>query len=706
MTNQVTFEIETSPGTWLDITDDVYQRDKLTITRGRSDEQSQASPQRMAFTLDNRDGKFSPRNPLSPLFGSIGRNTPVRCKMDSGSFTRFYGEIPGIAPVWDEGHFDNFIQVEAYGILRRLGQGQPVVSNALRDWVLAQSTLAAYYPLSGGEDTKYSQNIAPGKTGSFAGFGGSIFTYGKDMGAAWLDTGMELNATGDLPYMQGIANASGSNVALDFVFQSPAMGVLDVEIWPGLDEIWNLQLNTSADAGTAQVSWNDGTGITNFLATGVIPELQDTRLHTCRFELHQIAGPQVDYFVYIDGQLIDSGTGGESISSIPFFRFHYSRFVNQTVMNMAHLAFWADNTAANLPSVTDYYDAAFAYTGETAIDRINRVCSDGGITVVTGGFASESMPMGPQFSETRLEQIRDCESTDMGILSEKRDAPGLVYLGRSLLYNQSAAFTLQYNFGQVVAPLEPVDDDQVTRNDVTATRREGGSDRYTVDTGPLSTQDPPDGVGRYETDVTVNPETDGFLEGIAAWIANIGTLDAARWPSVTVNLNSPNISAGLRDSIKDADIGDRFVITGMQKAFVYDDISLIIVGYTEVIDPFTHLWTANCMPAEPYSVGAWSTSASSGTFRWDTGGSTLSSSATSTATSLSVATATGNALWTTDANAFPFDVSIAGERVRVTNITGASSPQTFTVTRSINQVVKAQTSGTDVRLWDTPRWAL
>jgi hypothetical protein len=115
-----------------------------------------------------------------------------------------------------------------------------------------------------------------------------------------------------------------------------------------------------------------------------------------------------------------------------------------------------------------------------------------------------------------------------------------VYLGRTLLYNQSAAFTLNYNALQVVAPLEPVDDDQVTRNDVTATRREGGSDRYTVDTGPLSTQDPPDGVGRYETDVTVNPETDGFLEGIAAWVANIGTLDRARWPSVTVNLNSPN----------------------------------------------------------------------------------------------------------------------------------------------------------------------
>lgn len=709
VTNQVAIEIETTPGTWLDITSDVRQAPGIPITRGRSDEQSQAGPQRMTFTLDNRNGKYSPRNPLSVLYGSIGRNTPVRCKIDNGSFTRFYGEISGLSPLWNENHSDNYIQVEAYGLLRRLGQGQPTVSNALRDWVLAQSTLAAYYPLSGGEGTTYSQNIAPGKTGSFAGYGGAVFTYGHDMGAAWLGTGLEINATGDIPYMQGIANASGSNIAVDFVFQSLAMGVLDVEIWPNQDSIFTLRLNTSADAGTLQVFYDDGDGgITSSVATGAIPELQDTELHTCRFEINLTAGPQVDYYVYIDGVLVNSTLAFSSVdlAGSPFFRLHYSRFVNQTYVNVAHFAVWADNTAANLPSAQDYADAAMAYKGETAIDRLTRVCGDGSIDLTTAGTSSESMPMGPQFTETRLEQIRDVESTDMGILFETRNAPGLTYLSRTSLYNQTPVFTLDYAAGQVSPPLEPVDDDQVTRNDVTATRREAGSARFTVDDGPLSTLDPPTGVGRYEVEVTVNPETDGFLLGIAGWVANIGTLDKARWPSVTVNLNSPNISSGLRDTIKDAEVGDLFTITNMDAAFVYDDVNLIIVGYTETITPFTHVWTANCMPAEPYTVGAWSTSASSGTFRWDTGGSTLNSSATSTAASMSFATSTGNALWTTDSSAFPFDVNVAGERVRVTNITGASSPQTATVTRSINGVVKAQTSGTDVRLWDIPRWAL
>lgn len=702
MTNQVTIEIETEPDVWLDITNDVYQRDSLTITRGASDEQAQAQPSRMSFTLNNRDGRYSPRNPLSDLYGKIGRNTPVRCTIDNDAFNRFYGEIASWPPRWDPSHSDNYVPVEAYGLLRRLGQGQPVISNALRDYIIGQSTLAAYYPLSGGEGTTYSQNLAPGKTGSFRGSTGAVFKYGVDLNAAWLGTGLELNVTGDLPFMEGTGNVMASNAALDFAFSSLAMGVLDVQLWPTLDSYWNLRLNTSADAGTLQVwYYDDTTGILTETATAAIPALQDTDLHTCRFELDTVAGPNVNYSVYIDGVLVDSGTNslGQSLTRVPIFRLHYSRYVNQTYVNLAHFALWADNTAANMPTATDYHDAAMAYAGETATERVTRVATDGGIPVGVVNGTEAATAMGPQFTESRLEQIRDAERTDMGILVEHRSTPALLYRSRASMYNSSSLFTLDYAAGHVSPPLEPVDDDQVTRNDVTATKREGGSARYTVDEGPLSTQDPPDGVGRYDTDVTVNVETDGMLDGVAAWVANIGTLDKARWPAVTVNLNSPNIPTALRDSIKSINVGERFVITNMDDAFIYDDISLIVVGYTETIDPFQHMITFNCMPADPYTVAVYDTS------RYDADNSTLTSNITSTATSLS-ATKSGTTLWTTDAAMFPFDILVGGERMTVTNITSSTSPQTFTVTRSINGVVKAQTAGTAIELWDTPRYAL
>ena len=90
--NTVKFEIMTTPGVWMDVSADVYQRDGLTITRGRSDQQSQSEPQSASFTLENRDGKYSARNPMSPLYGVFGRNTPVRITENS-TFMRFYGEM-------------------------------------------------------------------------------------------------------------------------------------------------------------------------------------------------------------------------------------------------------------------------------------------------------------------------------------------------------------------------------------------------------------------------------------------------------------------------------------------------------------------------------------------------------------------------------------------------------------------------------------
>jgi hypothetical protein len=706
VTNSVTVEIETAPGTWLDITTDVYQRDSIQIVRGRGDEQSQTQPGRMMFTLDNRDGRYSPRNPLSDLYGKIGRNTPVRCTM--GIFPRFYGEISSWPPRWDEAHADNYIPIEAYGILRRLGQGQPTVSTALRDFILGQTgsfltSLAAYYPLSGGDETTYSQNLAPDKTGSFRGVKdpgpGPIFLYGKEM-QSWIGTGMELNATGTTSYMSGNGGQAGAVTALDFVWRSTAFGVLTVQLTDYSRRSWWVAMNTSSDAATLQVSTQDDDGNnTTFTATGVIEEMQDRDLHHFRLMV-ATNGSNTDYTVYVDGVSVNSGTlTGGTVNGVRECRFFYSRYTNQTVTDIAHVAVWAGASTAVIPSAVDCAGAALGYAGETAIDRVARVATDGGIPYGTVGTASESMPMGPQFSESRLEQIRDCEATDMGILYEHRVTGALMYRSRSSLYNTSVSFTLDYAAGQVSPPLEPIDDDQTTRNDVTATRREGGSDRFTVDTGRLSTQDPPDGVGRYDAEVTANPETDGYLYGIAGWVANIGTLDRARWPSVTVNLNSPNIPPSLADSLRAAEIGDWFTITNMDEAFVYDDVTLIIVGYSETIDPFVHAITFVCMPAEPYTVAVYDTA------RYDADGSTVTSNVTSTATSLS-ATKSGTSLWTTDATMFPFDIRVGGERMTVTNITGSTSPQTMTVTRSKNGVVKAQTAGTAIELWDTPRYAL
>lgn len=81
-------------GAWHEITEDVKVDRGITVDRGRDDYQSSPSPTTCSFTLDNRDGKYSPKNPLSPLYGKIGRATPVRYRVGGpGVFAKFTGDL-------------------------------------------------------------------------------------------------------------------------------------------------------------------------------------------------------------------------------------------------------------------------------------------------------------------------------------------------------------------------------------------------------------------------------------------------------------------------------------------------------------------------------------------------------------------------------------------------------------------------------------
>lgn len=63
-------------GAWHDAP--AYVRDPIKTTHGRADEQAEPAASKLDATLDNRSGAYNPKNPLSNLYGRIGRNTPVR----------------------------------------------------------------------------------------------------------------------------------------------------------------------------------------------------------------------------------------------------------------------------------------------------------------------------------------------------------------------------------------------------------------------------------------------------------------------------------------------------------------------------------------------------------------------------------------------------------------------------------------------------
>lgn len=78
---QVEFQIG---GIWTDTTEHALTRDIITHTRGRTGEGQAVDPASCSLTLKSPDGLYSPRNPRSPYFGKIGRNTPTRVSVHAG----------------------------------------------------------------------------------------------------------------------------------------------------------------------------------------------------------------------------------------------------------------------------------------------------------------------------------------------------------------------------------------------------------------------------------------------------------------------------------------------------------------------------------------------------------------------------------------------------------------------------------------------
>ncbi|MGC4942144.1 hypothetical protein [Kribbella sp. DT2] len=619
---------------------------------------------------------------------------------------RFYGEVAEFPGRYELSGNDAWIPIEAAGILRRLGQGDEPSSTGLRAFLEPSAGLFRYWPLSGGVGTQYSLDIAPVWGQQTTGFrlyseGPGSFRYGEPLevsetGSAgsdtnYLGTGMALFHTDSAPIRADVANGY-LQWAVDFVFQAPSLGSFQMIMPDYSGCLWTLYMFGSTDE--LQVGFTDpATGPIGFLIVDDVTALNDGLPHHVRFQVEPTGVADSKFTVWIDGAQISTGTqSGYRSSGLSVIRFDYARSsAAESWITLAHVAVFADSASVVWPSAADVTDAARGYAGELAGERIERILGLADISLQNVGALADTMPMGPQYNEAQLKQLRDAEGADMGTLAEPRDALGLLYRTHGSLYNQTPALTLQFDGGHVSTPFEPVDDDQNTRNDVTAVRRGGDSYRIFQETGPLSIAPPPLGVGRYKDEVTVNIESDDLLPPVAGWLLHLGTLDAARYPSITVNLAAPDIAPLIADALA-VDVGDRIEINGAAAANIYDDLSLLVQGYSESIGAVEHTITYVCAPADRYEVFELT---DVGT-RLGSGDTTqLWSNISSTATSMQVRTEDGVTLWTTDPAQMPISIMVAGEEMTVTAISGTTpgAIQTFTVIRSVNGVVKAQDDG-------------
>ncbi|WP_326678506.1 hypothetical protein [Streptomyces sp. NBC_01237] len=599
----------------------------------------------------------------------------------------FVGEVSAWPSRWAPSGADVWVPIEASGVLRRMQQGRKALASTLRRRIPTGAPVA-YWPLEEGREATQAYSPLPG----VAPMRTTLFSYGSDA---------TLPGSDPLPTMAAgttwVATVPGTAVAtawqVEFVYHLSAaptltMPLVDVvtgsTVWPSLSVRLGASgltqlVGTGSDGEATTLLINGGGGATSGQWNRLrLTARQDGALVRLEMWIIPIGGA---------GQMWSTSYTGQMGAVRRLSGSYGSQYDG---MALGHLAVF--------PSATPVFDFAdHGYTGETAAARALRVSAEEGQPLAVYGDPADSMAMGPQPSQTLVDLLHECAEADGGILMERPGSLGLAYRPRTSLYNQGPTLTLDYAAGQIAPPLEPVEDDQSVRNDITVTRTGGGSGRAVVEAGPLSVLPPEQGgVGIYDEAIELNLATDGQAQPIAAWLAHCGTVDEPRWPSIRVQLHR---HPELIPAVLRLRVGDLIRLNGLPPwaGAASTDLHVMQIQH----EPRPRAWVVTLVgaPASPYHVGV----VGDGTRgRVDTSGSQLAADATAAAAALSV-TVTAGRPWITSSvfpADFPFNVKLGGEVVTVTAISGTGAAQTFSVIRAVNGIVKPHSAGADVRLAD------
>jgi hypothetical protein len=611
---------------------------------------------------------------------------------------RFHGELAALPTRWDTSGNDVYVPVEVNGILRRLRASDPPLRSAIYRSIIAETSLVEYWPCT---DESSSTSIASALEGhrpmavkgspSFAGSSGfkaseplptlnkSVLTgnvspYTPDTSGSQVRFLLDLTDTSNLPPNNTVlfrVKTSGSASQYDFIYQTADGGTITRAVYGNKDEAGDDQLVAP------------GTGISECNGTllRLSVDITDNTLTTnCVFHIETVGSPgAIGLPSTIQGrrpgtvtQVVANPSGSIDGNAIGHISIHSS--------------------VSDLSDFEGHYDG---FDGESAGRRMQRLCEEEGIPFRMIGNIDGTAKMGVQTPASLSDLWQGCAEADQGLLFEPRDMLGIGFRAQNSLYNQPPRLTLDYSNGAISDALEPTDDDQKLQNDVTVTRAGGSSARVQQSEGRLSVNPYPNGAGRYDSSVTVNVAYDNQLPDQAAWRVKLGTVDEARYPTIGADFAGPAFvgNDAMNEAMLSVELGDRIVVQKLPDFLPPDDVSQLAQGYTETFGNHVHRISFNTSPESPYHAPILTSS------RVDTSGSELASDVSGTATTLSVSTTSG-AIWTTSSAFLPMKIMVGGELMTVTAISGSSSPQTFTVSRSVNGVVKPQTAGTPVNIAD------
>ena len=445
---QLHVEIDVPGNSWVDITADVRATEKVVISRGRANEAAHPDASTMTLKLNNRHGKYSPRNPRSPYFGRLGRNTPIRVYVTQGDITmyRFIGEVSEWPPRWDISDTDVWVNLEAAGILRRLEQNDLEYTSAYRRFV-ERSEPIVYWSLTNGKETGLYAPADVGR-GDFK-FTARLPNYAAYIVMpAWQDAELSpwmepiVRTVGERGIAEGIVmDGSGASWCLDWVRTGPGgMDALYVTMERGDEDVLTYYVGEEPTEipRTIFVSRQFNQNTPAPLGEVAMGGLAAEEPHHMRLTVVQEGG-NTTTTLYGDGRVLisdtRSGTFTGSVSSI-FYEWNVLGESSSSAMyhvGLGHISLW---NYGDEPLLENSMAALRGHAGEVSGRRIERLCREEGVDLDVIGNLDDTGRVGPQRLAPFLTLVRQSAEVDGGILMESRVRNALLYRTNRSRYNQ------------------------------------------------------------------------------------------------------------------------------------------------------------------------------------------------------------------------------------------------------------------------------
>lgn len=674
--NLLTLKVETQiNGVWTTITSRTRSAGGISIRHALSDRAIQPESSRCSLTIGNDDAWLTEGNPDSPWFPYFGRGAPIRVSLVGilpADAARFAGEIEEMEAVYPGGASSS-MEITAIGTWAKLAQDDdPLRSAPYRATTGASLQPLIYWPLSLGREHNVSPPVVPSGGPAMQGVVDPVLAtllpdWTSGDVAWWLPGGVDLKggglAQGNIPAMpSGWVNTdgwaadvtcnvgrnrpagesatpllyltgAGPSPTVDWgIFIEPAGGI-DPPV--SVDTVSLIMFEVNADGSSSATVLTDQS-----------QALFDDQPHQVRLAVSQ-SGADIVWALRANGVQLAAGTVSSKTLQRPAMA-ELNSFRNDTYNKFAvvDLAVWPTASAPQVAS------AALGHAGETAIERIERLCAEEGVTVTT--YGDDSVLLGPQRIAAFADLLTDAQEADMGILCDDPANLALIYRARTDLYDQAVRANLAQ--GGLTPDTKPTWDYAELRNDWTVSRPQGDS-AHADDESHISLF-----RRRFKASKEVHVASDGDLPHQAQWRVHVGTASGPRYPSLAINMRSPG-GALIADSVLQMIPGDRLTVAeaALPSQHPPGGLDQLAIGWRENIDADLWEFAPVCTPAEPYNVIG----------RWGLMAQELKTAVNATATSLDIATTSGPLLATSGIGS-GYSVTTGGEEIRITAVAAST----------------------------------